>query len=71
MQKFEVMARSGHDTLTFTELETLNAETKFNELVGQGYLPVASDPATGEQRAYRTYDPTVETTVFRAPLAGG
>lgn len=68
-QVFKVMDRTGDTRFQFEG--TTDAETKFKELVAQGFLPVASDPTTGEQRAYRTYDPSVETTVFRAPLCGG
>lgn len=70
MQTFQVMSLAGHDTLVFSELEKLDAETKFRELVGKGYAPVAKDSVTGD-RITRTYDPAIDSYVFRAPLAGG
>lgn len=71
---YTVMSRKGDESFSFdtaTKLGVTEAEQKFNEIMGLGHLPIATDPKTGEKRAYRKFDPTIEDTVFRPPLQGG
>ncbi len=71
MITFNIMNRTGHSTLSFDDKQLLDAEKKFNEIMGKGYMAVATATDGSPGKAYRDFDPTIETTVFRAPLAGG
>lgn len=70
MITFKVMNRTGHTTLAFDERQTMDAEEKFKEIMGKGYMAVAKDD-TGGMKAYKAFDPSIEETVFRPPLMGG
>jgi hypothetical protein len=74
-----VMSPRGHDEFAFdnaNRLEVEEIERRFNELIGQGFIPTeaklgADGKPTGEHNRIRQFDPEAEQTVMMPHLVGG
>jgi len=68
-----VMDRTGDTRHMFDKqdcAEVAKAEQRFKELTGAGFT-AAVRAGPGEQRIIRSFDPTVEETLFYPRLVGG
>jgi len=68
-----VMDRTGDSRLFFEQddrKQLAEAEERFKKLTGQGFT-AATRTAAGDLNVVRTFDPTVEETLFYPRLVGG
>ena len=77
MARHIIMDPSGHSTFEFDPHNTValaEAERRFKRLVAKGYIP-AEHKGEGQHRVAqkdkRSFDPTVEETIFVPALKGG
>jgi hypothetical protein len=77
MARYIIMDASGHSTFKFdrqNQMALVEAERRFNELVGKGYLP-AEVKGEGKHhvanKGSRSFNPEVEETIFIPALKGG
>ena len=73
MPQHHVMDHTGHTTIDFdaANAEMLaDAQKRFEELIGNGYT-AAKRTGPGELEQVRTFDPSIDETVFTPRLVGG
>ena len=77
MVRHIIMDPSGHSTIEFDAKDTValaDAERRFKKLVARGYIP-AEHQGGGRhsvpEKDKRSFDPTVEETIFVPALKGG
>jgi hypothetical protein len=73
MAKHLVMDTSGHSTIEFDAKNTVSlaeAEKRFKELTGAGFTAAVRE-GEGKSRLIRSFDPTVEETLFFPRIGGG
>lgn len=71
---FRVMDHTGDTATTFdpaSKVSVADAEKRFKELTGKGFTAFTQTEKQGEHRIVKSFDPTVEETVFFPALQGG
>jgi hypothetical protein len=73
MAKHLVMDQTGHSEHLFDQaniVEVAEAERRFKELTGKGFT-AAKRTAPGKSELIKSFDPTIEETLFIPALRGG
>jgi hypothetical protein len=69
MGKLKIMNGSGHTTVEYTEEDSTEAQSRFDELQDAGYLTFKVNGSEGTQ--VKKFDPSEEEHVVMPPMAGG
>lgn len=67
--KFKILCEQGDQPFDYDDLEI--AEIKFEELKGDGLLPMVVDPDTGKHLPVKKFDPDAETIIWAPSIMGG
>ncbi len=74
MPKQMIMDHTGHSTHVFDKADVVSteeAEKRFRELTGKGFRAVALGKAGEPGEIIKSFDPTIEETLFIPQLQGG
>ena len=70
MYTFNVLDRTGHTPLKFSEADKAKAEKTFKKFLSEGRYAYANN-GDGTQRQLKAFDPTVKEVTIARQLAGG
>lgn len=74
MPMHKVMDSTGHSEKAWEQSDVVSvadAEKRFKELTGRGFLAVEPGKNGDPGRVLKSFDPNVETTIFQPALQGG